>query len=153
VEGLKLAYTFLVTARGTPLVYYGDEIALPGGGDPDNRRDFPGGFAGDPRNAFTAAGRTSDQQAVWAHLQALLRLRAARPDLRNASTTHLQVEDQLYVYRRGQTIVAINNDARSVEVRLPGTQLPDDALGICARATRAGNTMVVTVPARSGCVF
>ncbi|HEX4931684.1 MAG TPA: alpha-amylase family glycosyl hydrolase, partial [Gemmatimonadaceae bacterium] len=39
-EGLKLAFTFLFTTRGTPLVYYGDEIALPGGNDPDNRRDF-----------------------------------------------------------------------------------------------------------------
>ena len=46
VDGLKLAFTFLLTARGTPLVYYGDEIALPGGGDPDNRRDFPGRLPG-----------------------------------------------------------------------------------------------------------
>ena len=43
-DGLKLAYTLLLTVRGTPLVYYGDEIAMPGGNDPDNRRDFPGGW-------------------------------------------------------------------------------------------------------------
>ena len=54
-DGLQLAFTFLLTARGTPLVYYGDEIAMPGGGDPDNRRDFPGGWPGDPRNAFDPA--------------------------------------------------------------------------------------------------
>ena len=40
VEGLKLASTFLMTARGTPLVYYGDEIAMRGGNDPDNLRKW-----------------------------------------------------------------------------------------------------------------
>ena len=63
------AFTFLLTARGTPLVYYGDEIAMPGGGDPDNRRDFPGGFPGDARSAFEAAGRTPDEEAVHAHVR------------------------------------------------------------------------------------
>ncbi len=43
VAALKNAFTFLFTTRGTPLLYYGDEIAMAGGGDPDNRRDFPGG--------------------------------------------------------------------------------------------------------------
>lgn len=152
-EGLKLAYTFLMTARGTPLVYYGDEIALPGGGDPDNRRDFPGGWADDARNAFAASGRTSVEQSLWSHLQALLRLRAARPDLQHAPTTHLLVDEQLYVYRRGRTIVAINNDTKPVEVRIRTAQLPDDALGICPRASRDGNEWVVTLPARAGCIF
>src|SRR5437867_2968965 len=46
-DGLRLAFTFLLTARGLPMVYAGDEIGTPGGGDPDNRRDFPGGWAGD----------------------------------------------------------------------------------------------------------
>src|SRR5207237_6245624 len=75
VAGLRLAYTFLLTARGTPLVYYGDEIALPGGGDPDNRRDFPGGWPGDPRNAFEARGRTPEEEAIHAHVTKLIHLR------------------------------------------------------------------------------
>ncbi len=37
-ERIAVAYTFLYTSPGVPLVYYGDEIGLPGGGDPDNRR-------------------------------------------------------------------------------------------------------------------
>ena len=52
VAGLKLAFTFLLTARGIPLVYYGDEIAMPGGVDPDNRRDFPGGWSVSDRVAW-----------------------------------------------------------------------------------------------------
>ena len=94
-EALKLAFTFLLTARGIPLVYYGDEIAMPGGGDPDNRRDFPGGFPGDARNAFEASGRTPDEQAVHAHVRALLRLRADTPALRRGATRNLHVAEQV----------------------------------------------------------
>jgi glycosidase len=157
-EGLRLAYTFLLTYRGTPLVYYGDEIAMPGGGDPDNRRDFPGGWAGDARNAFEPGGRTPDQQAVWTHVQRLLRLRAARADLRTGATEHVHVGEQTYVYRRGRTLVALNNDTKPAEVRLPATALPAsalpaDALGLCPAPRRDGAATVLTIPARTGCVF
>jgi len=39
---VKLAFGLTLTLRGIPELYYGDEIGMPGGGDPDNRRDFPG---------------------------------------------------------------------------------------------------------------
>ena len=57
LEGLKNAFTLIMTSRGTPILYYGDELAMPGGEDPDNRRDFPGGFPGDSRNAFVDMDR------------------------------------------------------------------------------------------------
>ena len=48
-----LAFVLLATLRGTPEIYSGDEIAMEGKEDPDNRRDFPGGFkAGDHNAAF-----------------------------------------------------------------------------------------------------
>ena len=37
-ERLALAFGLLLTNRGVPLIYYGDEIGMAGGGDPDNRR-------------------------------------------------------------------------------------------------------------------
>jgi glycosidase len=152
-DGLKLAYTFLLTARGTPLLYYGDEIALPGGGDPDNRRDFPGGWTGDTHNAFDPAGRTPAEQDVWSHVQKLLQLRAQRSGLRTARMQHLITDDQTFVYRRGSTIVALNNDTAAVTVRLPLTTLPDDALGICARPRAENGMVAIVIPRRSGCVF
>jgi glycosidase len=33
-----MAWSFLLTSEGLPLVYYGDEIGLPGYNDPDNRQ-------------------------------------------------------------------------------------------------------------------
>ncbi|MBN1951305.1 MAG: alpha-glucosidase C-terminal domain-containing protein [Bacteroidales bacterium] len=37
-EKLKLLHVFNMTIPGIPTIYYGDEIGLPGGNDPDNRR-------------------------------------------------------------------------------------------------------------------
>ena len=138
--GLKLAYTFLLTTRGIPLVYYGDEIALPGGSDPDNRRDFPGGFAGDPRNAFSAAGRTPEQQAVFAHVQRLNRLRAATPSCAaaNAQPARRGAADgrSRGCSAGGAVVVALNNAAAPATIELDAALLPlaegselEDALG------------------------
>jgi len=153
VNGLKLATTFLLTTRGIPLLYYGDEIVMPGGRDPDNRRDFPGGWAGDARDAFTAGGRTADEQAVWAHTQKLLKLRAERADLRTAPIRHLVVEDQLYIYQRGRTVIVINNDTAAVDAHIPLGAIGADLLGICPAAGAWGTGVAVRVPRRSGCVF
>jgi glycosidase len=163
IQGLKLAQTFLLTYRGIPLLYYGDEIAMPGGRDPDNRRDFPGGFPGDARDAFEASGRTPAEQEVWTHLQRLLRVRDERADLRTGQMVHLHVAEQQYVYRRGRTVVALNNDTTSAEIRLDAATLATtalaspagaaDALGLCQAPRREGGAVVLTVPARTGCIF
>jgi hypothetical protein len=50
---------------------------------------------------------------VWSHVQRLLRLRAERADLRTGATGQLHVAEQSYVYRRGRTVVALNNDTRA----------------------------------------
>jgi len=152
-DGLKLAFTFLLTSRGTPLLYYGDEIALPGGNDPDNRRDFPGGWAGEARNAFEASGRSASEQDVWRHVQRVAQLRAQRQELRGGTTEQLVVTDQVYVYRRGTTVVAINNGKEAIDVTIPVASLPADALGACAAGRSATGTTTVRLPARSSCIF
>jgi glycosidase/predicted alpha/beta superfamily hydrolase len=151
--GLKLAYTLLLTTRGTPLLYYGDEIGLPGGGDPDNRRDFPGGWREDARNAFETAGRTAEEQSIYSHLQTLLKLRAEHPDLRGAATEDLVTGEQVFVYRRGKLVVALNNDTAQASVRLPLGTLGPDLLGLCATPRIEGNAPVVVIPKRTGCIF
>lgn len=153
-EGLLLAYMFQFTMRGVPALYYGNEIGLDGGEDPDNRRDFPGGFAGDARNAFTAEGRTAREQRIFTHLQSLMRLRRERPELRDARTENLLVEGHQYVYRRGGTVVVINNSAEPARVRVPGLTLSRAAvIGGCSAPRPDGDAGVFEVPARTGCVF
>ena len=41
LQKLKLALLFLFTYPGAPSIYYGDEIGLTGGSDPDCRKTFP----------------------------------------------------------------------------------------------------------------
>jgi glycosidase len=165
IEGLKLAQTFLMTTRGTPLLYYGDELAMPGGGDPDNRRDFPGGFAGDERNAFTKAGRTAIENDVFEHLKRLARLRAAVPALRRGSLVQVYDEEQQTAYARvlGKqvVIVAFNNDTKPASLTFnveelglsDGSKLVDTLNVVKDSIHVVGGQLKVSLPARSASVF
>ena len=153
-EGLMLAYTFLLTTRGIPQLYYGNEIGLQGAGDPDNRRDFPGGWREDARNAFEATGRDAREQRIFAHVQELLALRRARPELRTARTEHLLVEEQQFVYRRGASVVAINNAKTPVTIRVPGLSVSRAAvIGGCSVPRIEGNSAVMELPSKTACVY
>jgi neopullulanase len=120
---LKAAFSLLLTLRGIPQIYSGDEIAMPGGRDPDNRRDFPGGFPGDPHNAFTASGRTAEQQDVFAHVQSLLSLRKNHTALRNGKQWHIGWNDKYYAFVREseeeKLLVVYNNAPEKLELNIP----------------------------------
>jgi neopullulanase len=164
VGGLRLAFTFLLTTRGVPLIYYGDEIAMRGGDDPDNRRDFPGGWIEDPRNAFTAAGRTAEQQGVFEHVARLTRLRRESDALRRGRLVHLAVEDRAYVYGRisprQRMIVALNNtrEPRLMVVNLAPlgptarTRL-EPRLGVADPHQIQGQEVTLSLPAMAGIVW
>lgn len=164
-EGLKMAQTFIMTIRGTPLLYYGDEIAMPGGGDPDNRRDFPGGFPGDGINAFDASGRTKEQNDVWNHLAKLGALRKELEPLRVGKSWDLYDGEQQAVYSRvtanQAVITAFNNDTKPATIEFSVADLkvvPDgatltDRLGK-APDVRVENGMVkVSLPSRHGAIY
>ncbi len=125
VDGLKLAFTFLLTTRGIPQIYYGDEIAMRGGNDPDNRRDFPGGWSSDSHNAFDATGRTAEENDVFEYLKKALKLRSELEPLRRGKLMHLAINDQSYAFARYTNnktiIVVINNNPQpeSLEIYLP----------------------------------
>jgi neopullulanase len=128
---LKAALSLLLTLRGIPQIYSGDEIAMPGRGDPDNRRDFPGGFPGDPHNAFTASGRTAEQQDVFAYVQSLLALRKSHPALRTGKQWHIGWDDSYYAFLRespqdeDKLLVVYNNAPKTAALDIPveGTPL------------------------------
>jgi glycosidase len=159
IEGLKLAFTVLLTTRGVPMIYYGDEIAMAGGGDPDNRRDFPGGWTSDAHNAFVESGRSADENSVWSYVQKLIALRKSTPALgRAARTTNLFSSEQQWVYLRSSSassaIVAVNNDKTPVSIscKAPSGNYTDRAGSARAIAVRDG-LLNVTLPARSAVVL
>jgi glycosidase len=165
LEGLKLAFAFLLTTRGIPLIYYGDEIAMSGGGDPDNRRDFPGGWRADLRSAFDEHSRTAREREMFEYLQTLTRLRAELEALRRGKLFNLVVTDQVYVYLRkavdSSVIVALNNNAQRELLKLksgPGLASWEagtlkDRLGGGATARLEGDRISMDVPAHSAAVF
>jgi glycosidase len=124
---LKAATALLLTLRGIPQIYSGDEIAMPGGNDPDNRRDFPGGFA-DSHNAFTASGRTAEQQDVFAYVQALLALRKNHTALRTGKQWHIGWDATYYAFLREspeeKLLVIYNNAPKTVALNIPVENTP-----------------------------
>ncbi len=165
IEGLKLAQTLIMTSRGTPLLYYGDEIAMPGGGDPDNRRDFPGGFKGDSRNAFTASGRTADENIVWNHLASLGKLRLELEPLRRGNSYDLLDEHQQMAFVRvtdkQAVLVVFNNDEKPAEVafdvsmikQIPNNSILGDRLGKVGDVTVENGNIKFLMPARNAGIF
>jgi glycosidase len=164
ISGLKLAYTYLLTMRGTPQLYYGDELGMEGGTDPDNRRDFPGGFAGDRRNAFTRSGRTGRERSVFKHVNTLLRLRAKHESLQSGDMKILTVNDQALAFMReargDRVIVAINNSDAPVRLAIPFTARSGSRGGLWVeslygklRARAKGGKITLSIPPKDSFVL
>ncbi len=165
IDGLKLAQTLIMTSRGTPILYYGDEIAMPGGGDPDNRRDFPGGFAGDASNAFIDSGRTPIENEVFNYLSKLGKLRRELEPLRKGKTLDLLDEEQQMAYARftdnAAVITVFNNDVKPAEVgfdismlkQIPADAVLVDALGKAGEIRNQQGRISLKMPARAAAIL
>jgi len=162
-EKLEAAVGLLLTLRGIPQIYSGDEIGMPGGDDPDNRRDFPGGFPGDPRSAFTLSGRTPEQQEIFSHVRTLIRLRQAHPALRTGHEWHIGWDDTYFAFLREtpeERLLVVFNNAdrpRSVDLALPDTPLErtteiERLLG-SGEASLQEKAMRLTMPAESVSIY
>ena len=107
---------FLLTTRGIPQLYYGTEILMHGTkeqGDGVIRTDFPGGWEGDPVNAFTAQGRTDLQNEAWNYMQKLLQWRKNNEAIIHGKLLHYApMSEGCYVYARikdNRTVLVIMN--------------------------------------------
>jgi glycosidase len=97
---LRLGFALLATLRGMPQIYYGDEIAMRGDGDPDNRHDFPGGFPGDGQNAFTAAERTPEQAEMHDWVASLLGFRQHHAVFATGEQQDLFFDESAFIFVR-----------------------------------------------------
>ena len=125
LEAYKMALTLVLTTRGIPQLYYGDEIGMRGEkskGDGDIRRDFPGGWAGDSQNAFTQSGRTKLQDSYHSFTKKLLNYRKDKEVLHKGKLLQYLPENNVYVYFRiledERVMVVINNNPQAQELDL-----------------------------------
>jgi glycosidase len=164
IAGLKLANAFVLTTRGVPQLYYGDEIAMTGPDEPSTRGDFPGGFPGDKRDAFFPEGRTSDQQDLFAYIRTLAQLHTKLEPLRNGALVNLYAADQQYAYARKTrdeaVVVAFNNDTKPAQIEFKvsdagfenGAVLVD-RLGVSKDLQVQQGKLDVVLPSRSASIF
>ena len=109
-----MAFLFQMAFPGAPAIYYGDEIGMEGGKDPDSRRAFPW------RESNWDLGLRQ-----WVRM--LISLRNRNPSLRRGEYIQLLAEDGLYAFARtlGEQNILIALNASGTEHR---TEVPCAAL-------------------------
>lgn len=150
-ERFRLALLLQMSYPGAPAIYYGDEVGVTGGDDPDNRRTWPwADLGGEP------------DLALRAELRELVRMRHAHPVLRRGSLeAPLLVDEHAIVWLRRLdgtvALVALNNSAAAIERTIA---LPADLAGASLRDVLAGGevrtegtSLVITIPPRFGRVL
>jgi len=121
---LKQALALLLTINRIPQLYYGTEVLMNGTKevtDGNVRCDFPGGFAGDKHNAFTAEGRTKAENSMFNWLSKLLKWRRNNMVITKGKQIQFIPYKGVYVIARqwnNQTILTILNGT-SQPVTLP----------------------------------
>ncbi len=135
-ERMANAFAFLLTSPGVPLIYYGDEIGLPGAGDPDNRR------------FMQWTGLSADQQWLRSRVAALGELRKTHAALRRGKRAIISATDNTFVYSMSDGVetlyIAINRgDSDETVSALPAQSFQD----LLTQSSVAGPS--VLIPARS----
>lgn len=139
---LKQALALLLTVKRIPQLYYGTEILMNGTKavtDGNVRKDFPGGFPGDKRNAFTREGRTQAQQQMFQWLSRLLHWRQNNPVISHGTMKQFIPYKGIYVIARqhdGNTVLTILNGTSS-----EATMQVDRYREVIGTATRARDVL------------
>ncbi len=159
----KMAMTLFLTTRGIAQMYYGTEVLLdntPSKDHGDIRIDFPGGFKGQTRNAFTGEGLTKQQKDMHKTISTLLNFRKSSPALDKGKLVHFTPQQGVYSYARisdEQTVlVFMNKNTKELTKNIEYMQevIPKNtkALNLFTHKTQVlGNT--VALPAMSATVL
>ncbi len=115
IEKVKTGIAWLLTTRGIPQLYYGTEVLMKGEKNPDDgnvRLDFPGGWKGDTKNAFTGDGLTEEEKDMQQYVTILANFRKKSSAITKGAFMQYVPDDGLYIYFRydaKQTIMCVMN--------------------------------------------
>jgi neopullulanase len=149
-SALRMAMLFMMCYPGAPCIYYGDEVGMLGGKDPDCRRAFPW----DERRW---------NRGLLDYVTRCITLRKAHPALRRGEFKSLFAQGKVYAFGRrlaGESLVGVfNTGAEPWELDVPvggdlehGTTLRgawDEGTAVVQQGRLRG----LTVPARTGVVL
>ena len=113
----KSGIAFLLTIRGIPQIYYATEMLGTGMASPSHgniRKDFPGGWPGDPVDKFIRAGRSAQENDAYDYTRTLVRYRNNTPALQTGKLMQFVPVDGVYVYFRydeAKTVMVVLNTA------------------------------------------
>jgi len=111
-NALRLATLFQMTYPGAPCIYYGNEIGMEGGKDPDCRRAFP-----------WDEGRWDHE--LRSYFKQCIRLRMENRILRDGSWKTLYAANGVVVFLRTleekKAVIILNNSERTLHLQLPVT--------------------------------
>jgi cyclomaltodextrinase len=148
-EAMELATLLQGTLPGAPCVYYGDEVGVGGGIDPDSRRAFPW-------------DESRWDAVLHASVRAILAARHAEPALRADELEISATIGPALAYRRGaggSIAVALNAGDEMVRLPLGGAAAGTPMLAV-GRARETGvmvatidGALQVVVPPRSGAII
>ncbi len=119
----KMGVGWLLTARGIPQLYYGNEVLMKGVSNPDGwvRLDFPGGWPGDRQNKFESSGRTAQENEAFNWVKTIANYRKKSSALKTGKLMQYVPEDWVYTYFRydnNQTVMVVmntSNDERTIK--------------------------------------
>ena len=147
----RLAALVQLTVPGAPTIYYGDEVALTGDDDPDDRRTYPWADDTTERGGDT---RTPDS-SMLAYYKGLTSLRAGNAALRHGELTFLLADDAAGTVAYGRkhgndaVVVALNSSRSARTMRVPvAGYLPDGTR--MGELTVAGGELVVELGPLAG---
>ncbi|HSK12251.1 MAG TPA: cyclomaltodextrinase C-terminal domain-containing protein, partial [Phnomibacter sp.] len=115
IRKMKVGMAWLLTCRGIPQMYYGMEVLMPGLTSPNDghvRKDFPGGWPGDTKNAFTGQGLTTQEKEFLEYTRGLAMFRKNSSAIKTGKMTQFVPQDGVYVYFRHddeQTVMVVMN--------------------------------------------
>jgi glycosidase len=133
----EMLYLALMTLPGAPMIYYGDEIGMVGGKDPDNRRAFPWGHI------------EKEGQQLKEHIKKYIARRKELPSLRRGSFSVLYAERDAIAWKReyeGEiSLAGFNKGNEPVNLELHLGYTLNDKLGNSEQTTGK-----ILIPPQSG---
>lgn len=142
---VELATLLLLTFPGAPCIYYGNEVGLPGGRDPDCRRGFP------PESDW--------HQPTLNYHKKLIALRHQYPALRTGEYKILSTEGELYVFARilGEEtlLVGVNTGTNSAKATVNADGHFSLIYGSAEASypTEDKQLLELKLPPRTGCIL